>query len=429
MSKESVKGTAVLEEAASLPDASPNYWQMGLTSFNNGDPATTAMQTIYNAMFPANLTLVAEIVGALYADHYFVNTQLSSAMLANELSASLGKNPADCQRAANIAFSQWYGLSVRANLADTAAIPRPGSLTSSPDILVNGITPIPVSTLIQQWNQTTWGPISGDKNLVYGRAGSVNISVPITKAEFSLFTTDAGLNNPPNQWTQLFTHAESRTSTVQTIGGATTLQPGDRGAISDPFVWDVPGSGHYCLIAVARTEFFTNDPALIQPSNWNSLTWITYNGAAGWHNVDVVSSNEEVLKIYNQDGTRETYEFEADCTNVPIGTEVSIAAEDPVLPAIIRSHAVRISGNEQVVRAAGELPGNYKGDLTIRFKTPDGKLLPAPASVAVNMYWVVPPGHAHYEDAVAMVGDTQAIALNRRMRLHVGSFTFVGTKK
>lgn len=427
MTKESTRGTAVLD-AVSLPDATPNYWQIGLQAFNNGEPSTSAIQDIYNAMFPANLALVAEIVGALYADQYFNATQMSITMLANDMSAVLGKNLSDCQRAATIAFSQWYGLSVRGNLADTAAIPRSGTLTSSPDLLVNGTTPVPVATLIQMWNQTTWGPINGDKNLVYGRSGSVNISVPVTKGAFRLFITDAGLNNPPNQWTQLFTQSGSRSSALQTIAGAATLLPGDRGAISDPFLWNVPGDGHYCIIGVASTEFFTNDPALVQPSNWNSFTWITYNGAAGWHNVDTIHGASESLKIYNLDGTTERYEFEAHCSQVPAGTEVSLSAEDPVLPAIIRSNAARLSTREQVVHAAGELPGNYKGDLTLRVKTADGKPLAAPASVEVKMYWVVPPGHRRYEDAVAALGDTTAIVLSRPARLHVGSFTFLGKK-
>ena len=425
MSKES-KSTAVLDAPGTSDVAGTNYWQIGLTSFNNGDPATVCMQKIWNAMFPASLTLVAQIVGALYADHYFVDTQMSVSLLAQELNAALGKNPADCQRAAAAAFSQWFGLSVRANFADTAIIPRQGSLTLSPDVVVNGTVPLSVQQLISMWNQTVWGPVSNDKNVTYGRASSVNIGVPITAPTVQMFVTDGGLNNPPNQWVQLFTSGGNRTVPLQNMAGTSTLQPGDRAASSDALFWTPQGSGHYCVIAVAGSEFFANDPAKIPPGNWNSVTWITYNGAAGWHNVDTLTSSEASLKIYNQDGTHEQYEFEAHCSGVPAGTEVSLSAEDPMLPSIIRSNGIRIVAKEQIVRAAGALPGNYAGDLKVRIKTPDGKPLPARASVEVRMFWTIPPGHRHYEDAVGLLGDTQAIALHRPARVEVGSFTFIG---
>ncbi len=33
--------------------------------------------------------------------------------------------------------------------------------------------------------------------------------------------------------------------------------------------------------------------------NWNSFTWLQYNGAAGWHNLDVSAKGKAELKFFN----------------------------------------------------------------------------------------------------------------------------------
>jgi hypothetical protein len=412
-------------------EAAVKYWNIGLKAHKKDpDRPTTAMNEIWDAMFPAELAQVAQIVGALYGNHYFdpdIN-MMSVNKLANELSAALGKNPADCFDAATIAFSEWYGLSVRANFQDAALIPRRGNLLRSPDVVVNGIVASTPGRLISMWNQTVWGPVSGDKNLLYGRAASVNLPVPITKPVMKMYVVDGSINPPnPQSWTQIFTQDDSApTSALQNPEGATTLQPGDRAANADAFLWTVPGGGHYCAISVAGSEFFSNDPSKVRPSNWNSMLWITNNGAAGWHNIDTPRGDSATLKIHNLDGTTERFVIEAHCSELPEGTTVSLETADKELATPLRSGAVRIFAKDQVVGADTELPGNYSGDVIVRFKTPDGAPLPPRAVIDVRGYWHIPPGHGHYEGAVKLLGDTHAISLSRPVRLYVGSFTLVG---
>ncbi len=424
-----VKRSTSTKAPENLDAPNDAYWNIGLKSFQNGERATMAMQKIWDAMFPADLTLVAQIVGALYGDHYYDSgtTRMSVDRLANELNAALGKNPADCRKAATTAFSQWFGLSVRASFQDRAVIPRPGNLYNSPDVVVNGITPTTPKRLIEMWNQAVWGPVSGDKNLLYGRAASVNLRVPIEKPVMSMFVVEGAINPPnPQSWTQVFTADGARTAGLQTVQGLTTLQPGDRSASDPGFVWTVPGSGHYCVISVAGSEYFTNDPALIPPGNWSSANWITYNGAAGWHNVDTPKGDHAALKIHNLDGTPERFTVEAHCSELPKGTVVSLGTADDQLATPFASDATRIFARDQVVSADAELPGHYAGDVIVRFKTPDGKPLPPRAVIDVRAYWNVQPGHRHYEDVVDLLGDTRAIALNRPVRAFAGSFTLVG---
>lgn len=420
-------GAAVTEEVAAI-NPNDQYWQTGLKAFNNGEPTTSAINDIWATMFPASLDLVAQIVGALYGDTYFDSDsmQMSVSQLSADLSAATGKNKPDCDRSAQKAFSRWYGLSVRANFQDGAVIPRQGgNLFSSPDVVLNGRTALTPQQLIQAWNQTVWGPISGDRNVAYGRAGSVNLPLPITQPVLKMYTVDGSINPPnPQSWTQLFTRDNSnRESPLVNQSNSSTLAPGDRAANSDAFVWTVPGSGHYCVISVAGSEYFTNDPSQIPPGNWSSTAWITYNGAAGWHNYDTPQGNTAVLKIHNLDPTPERFTIEAVASGLEPGTEVSLELAD----LGVRGNAMRVTGaRDAVTTLQVELPGNYTGDVLVTFKTPDGGPIPEKGVIDVRSYWVVPPGHVRYEAAVDRVGDTRAFALQRHVSLYNGNFTLVG---
>jgi hypothetical protein len=256
----------------------------------------------------------------------------------------------------------------------------------------------------------------------------VNLPVPITQPVVRMYVVDGSINPPnPQSWTQIFTQIGSAsTAVLQNAKGATTLRPADRAANADAFMWTVPGNGHYGGISVAGSEFFSNDPSRMPPSNWSSMTWITYNGAAGWHSLDTPQGDSATLKIHNLDGTAERFVIEAHCSELPEGTTVSVETADKELATPLCSGAVRISAQDQVVGGDTELPGHYTGDVIVRFKTPGGQPLPPRAVIDVRGYWHVPPGHLHYEGAVKLLGDTNAIALSRPVRLYVGSFTLVG---
>lgn len=410
-------------------DPNQKYWDLGLKCFKEGDVATIAMQTIWNAMSPpASLPLCATIVGALYGDTYWNVTKMDVTKLSSDLRAALGINPADCDRAAKAAFSQWHGMLVRGNMSDYGnQIPRDptGPLTNSPDVVVNGAAPLTVEQLIRQWNVYIYTPQPGLKNNTYGRAASVNLNVPIAQPVLRMFYTDAGFNPPPSSWVKLFTFDGKDTSPIKGME-STTIPPAGRAASSDSFAFTPPGSGHYCLIAVAGTEFFTNDP-LATGGNWSSYEWLNYNGASGWHNVDVATSNEAVLKFYNQDGTTERFVLEAHARNLPAGSMVSLECADPKLGHPIATPMEKISKASQVIRVEADLPPHFDGKLKVRFDLPGGQKLPKNASVEVRMQWVVPHGHTHYHDAVAHLGDVVSAAVARPVFLPMGSFVFVGS--
>jgi hypothetical protein len=411
--------------------ASPNqkYWDLGLKSFNEGDSATTAIQTIWEAMQPpASLPLLATIVGALWADSYWAQTKLDTNLLAANLQAALGLNYPDCLKAATFAFQTWYGLLVRANFGDQSSIPKSDPVTASPDVVVNGAATLTVKQLITMWNQYVYTPQPGLKNNTYGRAQSANLQVPITKPVLRMYYSDAGFNPPPSTWVKMFTFDGSETSPLEGITSGTTLGVGERAANPNSFAFNPPGAGHYCLITVVGTEYFTNNPSANQGGNWNTQEWIHYNGAAGWHNVDVPKENKATLKYYNQDGVPERFIFEAHCCNLPEGTIVSLESGHKELAHPIKSAILNISRPYQVLSTEAEIPPNFAGELKIQFKTPDGKPLPEKASIDVRMDWHLASTHRNYTQAIEQLKDIQALAQQRSVRIGMGNFVFVGGK-
>jgi hypothetical protein len=415
--------TATLDQQQQAALVGPNqkYWDLGLQCFKDGDLATTAIKKIWKAMLPpASLSVLASIVGALYGDTYWDTIKMSADHLAQDITASIGIKHEDALKAANIAFSNWYGLLVRSNFGDKGGIPR-RDFTQSPDVVVNGKSSLTVDELITMWNVYDWDPQPGLKNYTYGRAQSVNIQVPIEQAKLRMFYSDGGFVPPPQSWIQQFTfdnQAESRLEGM--LPGA--VQIGGKVANPDPFSFTPPGSGHYCLISVVSTEFFTNDP-LNTPGNWNSSQWIANNGAAGWHNVDVPKSKESTLKFYNQDNSEERFVFEAHASRVPEGTRISLGFADKQLAQTYPTKTITIDKPYQVLTTEAQIPPNFTGDLIVGI---DGKPLPADASVDVRLNWSVAPAHARFIDAVESLGAVRALNLKTPVGVSLGNFTFIG---
>ena len=398
------------------------YWDKGLEYFKNEDPSTTAIQQLYSDWRPPfNLNSLATIIGALYGDTYWASNaaegqRMSVTSLANDISAAIGINIADATRAAQFAFSRWNGLFVRGNFGSSGEIPKTGALTASPDVLVNGLSPLSPPLIIGNWNQDTWGPKPGLKNYAYGRAQSLNIGVTISQPSVSMYYTDAGFLPPPSSWTQVFTFDGKNTdSPLVDINLKTDLAPGTRAASKEAFGVNFPGDGHYCMITAAASEFFSKGPDA-GLGNWNSATWLQFNGAAGWHNVDVSRTGQAMLKFYNQDGTAERFVFEAHCHHLDEGATVCMA-----VPGIAGKVEGRITRKHQVFRIAVEVPGNHVGALEVDF----GKL-PPNASITFLKYWVVSRGHDYHREAAIIRGDLRAAINGEPVLMPMGDYTFVG---
>lgn len=421
------KAVGANQDSTAIGDGSTMAaWRTAVACREKGDSPITAIQRIADALPPHAATLfnVATIAGSIYADTYWSTNQLDADKLAGNMVSAKGWHWADCKIAADDAFSTWSGLLLRGNFNNYGQIPKPGTLTDSPDVLLNGAGPLDPQVMLGQWNSRFYNGTVGFKNYAYGRAASVEIPVDIKRPVLRMFSSDAGFNIPPSSWQQLATFEKSPTSPLQGLSEG-PLKAGDRAANTEPFVFEPPGSGHYCLIAVAGTEFFRNDP-LTQPGNLDAWKWITFNGAAGWHNMNAAPANEVTLKFANQDASPERFVFEARCSRVPVGTLVSLNASGPKLLSSVDSGQVKIGGEYQVVSAEGVVAGDHLGDLQVRFATPDGQPLPAQAAIEVRMLWVLEPHHPYYEEGVKLSKAANVALVRRPLLLPMGSYTLLG---
>jgi hypothetical protein len=413
--------------SSNVSDAVPQYWHVAVKCRKEGTPAISAIQQVWDAMPPpAPLPDLAVVIGATYADSYWATTQMDPTRLANDMVAAQGWNFNDCYRAAQFAFSKWCGLFLRGNFSNAGAIPKNDPLSDSPDVLLNGAGPLTPTQMLRQWNSRFYNSAPGTKNYAYGRSASVALPVPIDNAQLRMYSTDGGFNLPPQSWTQLYTFDGNNTTSVMQGMEPGPVEPGGRCANAKPFQFTPPGSGHYCLIATASTEFFENNP-LTSTGNWNSSTWLACNGAAGWHNINVAQGSSATLKFANQDGRAERFAFEAHCAHLPPGTVVSLSAAGQRLASSIESGPVTVMQPYRSVATEGVVPPNYLGELVVGFKTPDGKPLPATAWIEVRMLWLLEAGHPHHGDALARLGAPGGAGSVARLQVPMGNFTLVGS--
>ena len=380
-------------------------WDTGLKAFKAGDSANIAIQNIWQITPPpGNLNNVAVVVAAIYANDYWDTTQMSVSKLAGNLQSAIGVNQSDATRAATYAFSRWHGLLVRANFSDMGVIPRSGSVTASPDVVINGQNQLTNVSIIQNWNKSMWSPAVNLKNYVYGRAQSSSIGVPIVNPVMSGYYSDQGMAPPPQTWVRMNTYDNiGMTAKLLDVNGSGTIQPGIRCANggNEGFGFNVPGTGHYCLIILAQSEFFSNDP-LSGGTNWDNMTWITNNGAAGWHNVNVTSAGSYNLAYYNHDDAPATFSFRVNANKLPKGSSVAIEASHPELRSLAGKLTARGPHSNTTVTAT--LPPKHKGKLRVHIKTPDGGVLPGSSSVEVAQFWHITPDNEHYVEAAAKYG-------------------------
>lgn len=184
---------------------------------------------------------------------------------------------------------------------------------------------------------------------------------------------------------------------MKNAAGSTTIANGDR-VVSDSFLWKPNDkSKHYCLIGVVTTDYFaTNDPTTIQPGNWQSATWIQYDGSAAWHNMEW--GRQTTLTFYNQDRRPERFAFHVIAQGLPQGSTVTLAPHDSKLHddlvfACVTRGAVEADYRETTLAA------NYRGKVDLRVDVPDGPHIPPNASVTVKYHWVVDRNHPRYPDA------------------------------
>jgi hypothetical protein len=404
-----------------------DMWNAAIALQISGAYDTEAMYAIYKKMNP-KLTYqdMANVFSGVYADTYWNNIFMDPALLAKSFVQGLGLDLGTANTISGIAISQWRGVLSRKNINDIGVIPTQGDYTQSIDIVCNQNTQLMTDQVIEQWNNQFWQTPQVGKNYIYARCANVNFLGEITNPQVQMYYSTGGFNQPPTAWIQCFTASTGAAIGNVVLDGGKTgpLGAGIRG-VSEAFMLNPTSTQHICVISSITSDFFLkNNPLTIPLSNWNSNTYITHNGASAWHNFDPQLKTEDTLKFYNQDNTEEEFAFVAQCKNVPIGSKIALRSDDDAVK--FDTGVIAVTSTNQIIKISTKLPGNYEGNLKVRFEDKNGKLLSAQSSIEVSMVWKLKHGHSHYVDAIKRTGAVELLRSLREVQLNLGSFTLTG---
>lgn len=286
---------------------------------------------------------------------------------------------------------------IRNNLSDTGTLPRSGSWTGSPDILVAGQTALTTEEMVSKYGQAFDQDLKEYfTNNFYIRAK--NVSAASATQNVYVFQVPQSLFLAPNVWynqdnlliyTSVVEDPNDPTKTIEVRQNYQTLTAGAGEIVaSNAFTWKPQSTEHHCLIAVVADNFDAVNAQF--PSGVNSsvdqyAAWIYANRNLGWHNVNIqavtASDVYEQAITMNQTWDDAMFTCSIQVTNVPVGAVVgffannntqwgdSIAVGDTTVPQKPGAPDPTINPNF-VVGTNVKIQGGYAGNVTfyVNFK-------------------------------------------------------------
>ncbi len=279
---------------------------------------------------------------------------------------------------------------VRDSLADDGSTPNNGNLNMSPDIIPQQ-SPVNPSQVQALFGAATFGTDSG-QNIESGQANYIylrlkNPTGAAMQVTISVYWARPSTLQYPSQWQQ------NLIGVPQTM----TIPANSVMAAPEPAIWtplQLPGVGHYCLIAELT---WAGQPPV--PASFPDLNaWWQYcrdNNTIAQRNIDVINNipDTEVdlwLDLINPTATAGQHLIQAIC-NVPQGSTVTLYSAASTLNPPIFTGAIPIIGtnNNQIVSAQTLFPANFQGTLEIRFIPP---AVPVPGSYTIVLQQYITDG-------------------------------------
>ncbi|MBM7865668.1 hypothetical protein GTO89_02575 [Heliobacterium gestii] len=239
-------------------------------------------------------------------------------------------------------MSNYSGFLIRNNSEDNGSIPRTGSWTCCPDILIAGKQTLRTDDMISNYDKGFNEVVSQyfDNNF-YVR--SKNTSKKDLTKNVYLFQVPQHLFLTPNIWynqnnlvmyNKVIQDPDNpmQTITIPQNYQTLTAKPGSVVA-TNAFTWRPTTTEHHCLVVVVADNY--EDVESQFPQNINNdvgayASWIYQHGNIGWHNVsiqattaaDIYERQTELLQPFND--TEITCSIQV--TNVPVGVEIGFSA-------------------------------------------------------------------------------------------------------
>lgn len=296
----------------------------------------------------------------------------------------------------------YNGIFMRSTLGQNNTVPKPGALSSSPDIIPYGIAPVsdPQTFFRDNYNQDVGKKLeAGKTNYIYVRGKNYSDKEIRCDGKDTprprLFWSKASLLTYPNKWNEI--------TEGPTHDGFSLIAPAASvGVINQPYIW-VPDSisgDHYCMIGQVPSPGYDNKiPDTLQIADFAG--WVAQNGGIAWRNIEVINATTVVLtgaKMYYEQGTEASQiQFTIICTNVPKGTKVSFSAgaAGPVPPIYLEPTVVSTypSFTTGVVCS---VPKNYESNIFFNLEAPAGTPNLNDATVQIQAAYPMNPSSPNY---------------------------------
>ena len=270
----------------------------------------------------------------------------------------------------------YNGIFMRSTLGQVNNIPKPGALSSSPDIIPYGIAPVsdPQAFFKSNYDQDVGKPLEGKKtNYIYLRGKNYSDKRIVDEGDTRprLFYSKASLLTYPLDWVEI-----TRGPGEQPFSLA--ADPASVGVINQPYLWapDNISGDHYCMIAQVPSPGYDNKiPDTLQIADFAG--WVAQNGGIAWRNIQVINSTTVVLTgkglAYDQGTEASKIQFTIICTNVPKNTKVSFSAgaagpNPPIYlePTLVSTYPSFTTG------VVCSVPAGYKSDIYFNLEAPPG---------------------------------------------------------
>lgn len=286
----------------------------------------------------------------------------------------------------------WEDLLVRSTTTDTGQVPFQGALSSSPDLIPAGISPVDSSKFLNDMTKD-YGVdlVVGSNNYFYARG--INTAAANKAGTFYLYYSGAGLLLYPSQWVPI-------TLEDGTSGAPVSANANGKFVTASGFLWPKvpppinPPSDHYCLIGRLDTQDHPNPmPTILQIQDFASF--VANNRGMSWRNLAMITDPNPPQLQYTIAYSQGTVAHEVYVTltaqNVPNGCQIAFECGTAGPEPLLVLEQTTVNNPSFVAGVYSQIPANFSSSITYQLWT-NGKTLPPNASLTLNAIYVQNPG-------------------------------------
>jgi len=290
-----------------------------------------------------------------------------------------------------LAQSEWNDILLRDSPQDTGTIPSPGYSYTSPDVICTQQQQVDSAQFKLNYDTDPNLPlIVSQNNFIYVRGK--NLGTQPSGGTVYVYWCDSSLLMLPNQWTQnaLQANVEGKWQPYNILP---QVDGGQISVTQAPFAWTpvtLPDGQHYCTIGAVSTP---NHPWSVNdippfPTWEDFVLWVRNNQNICWRNMTLLTNPNQPewdrLDLISLPGTTPVPMLvQARCTNVPVGTTVTLRNDQ----LGITTSEVTTASDQTIYSKGVTCPAGYSGYIETLAQVAEGQTWPTGATIETILYF------------------------------------------